>query len=721
MLPRAQSGLSADLVMAYLAIALRHLRLMCLLLCLALSLGLAFYTFARPVFHAKSLVHVQRFDRPMDRTVGAEAVFIDGNDKALLSEFASDYMVERTAKRLGVTATRSAITSQHLKKISVGYDGQGNIIVEVWPYSNEWAHRWTEAMVTEYLAYREEKRHERRETAIETFTREIAQIRERMDEAFSRKYDFKEASEMDRLLIEFEELSAVPRDLMAANRRLSSMEQTRRALENSEYDAVTKLSLLSMNGQVAETRRPAMTVGQLVPANDGDNQPGSVIVPAMLNPSFLPWQELEREQRRVQAEVRRLESSYLPGHPKMQDLSRQLAEIERALAVELEIIAQRFWLEYRALQARASELEGKLGAMQEVTRRHQRRLQEFAQFDAGQLAWSNIHNQMTKHLSALDFWADKERAELQFMSNLEARDFPVSPNKLKLVLASLVFGLGLAITVPFFLEYINTSITDPDRAEEDLQVTSLGLIPYLDRKAPSKDPNDQSNREQEFEEHFRMVRTNLMLGSEQEETPHVLLVTSSLPNEGKTTVSQNMAKSFAQRGERTLLIDADLRRGSQHKSFGASGRPGLAGLLDPLGSAEPTIVSIAPNLDLLPCGRNTGRAAELIDSPRFSSLMKELRSRYQRIVIDSPPALGLAESPILQRHADAIILVVWSEYTPMHAIRDTVRSIKANGGKIRGFVLNRVDFRSVYYQYRYFYYSPGYYSKYALAAESVTK
>jgi polysaccharide biosynthesis transport protein len=273
------------------------------------------------------------------------------------------------------------------------------------------------------------------------------------------------------------------------------------------------------------------------------------------------------------------------------------------------------------------------------------------------------------------------------------------------------------------LEFLNTSVTDPDRAEDELNLPSLGLIPYLDRKSLVGGPEERVDRDrlQEFNEHFRMVRTNMSINADNEALPQILLVTSSLSGEGKTTVSRNIAKSFAERGERTLLIDSDLRRGSQHRSLGVSGRPGLSGMLSDAASLDQACVSIEPNFDLLPCGRLSNRAAELIDSDRFTQLIKEVRSRYQRIIIDSPPALGLAESPILQRHADGVILVVWSEFTPMHAIRDTVRSMRTNGSKIRGFVLNRVDFKSVYYQYRYFYYSPGYYTKYALSADSVAK
>ncbi|MFN7139154.1 MAG: CpsD/CapB family tyrosine-protein kinase, partial [Limisphaerales bacterium] len=185
--------------------------------------------------------------------------------------------------------------------------------------------------------------------------------------------------------------------------------------------------------------------------------------------------------------------------------------------------------------------------------------------------------------------------------------------------------------------------------------------------------------------------------------PQVLIVTSAMPQEGKTVVSSNLAMSFALKGEKTLLIDADLRRGRLYRVFDAQNKPGLS---DVLREHRPIEDAFRPtgheNLTLLTCGKHLDAACELIDTPAFAKMLQEMRKRYDRIIIDTPPVLGLAETSIIQRLADGVVFVIWSGYTPMRNVKAAVQTLQTNGTKFLGFVLNRLDFQSLGNRYKYF-------------------
>jgi capsular exopolysaccharide synthesis family protein len=348
--------------------------------------------------------------------------------------------------------------------------------------------------------------------------------------------------------------------------------------------------------------------------------------------------------------------------------------------------------------------------VQTATRRYEQNLQEIRRIGLNRSAWDALQEQMTRLVTALGFWADKQRVELQFMGHLDFPDAPIAPNRFKIVLATLVLGLAVAISLPCLFHYLDTRLSDPEHAEAKLDLDALGLIPDVQVGSSQVNGSAYCHDENAFAENFRMLRTNLLLRSPSEQATQVILVASALPGEGKTTVAMHMARSFAQKGERTLLLDADLYHGCLHKVFAAPSSPGLSDLLEQRASLAEACVAVGDKLDLIPCGKLSRVDTDLVDSESFAQAMKSLRSQYQRVIVDS----------LSQRHTDGIVMVINSLITPLHAVQEAVETLRANGGKIRGFALNRADFSSVSYRYRYYYYSKDYYSRYAqIEAEPV--
>jgi Mrp family chromosome partitioning ATPase len=121
------------------------------------------------------------------------------------------------------------------------------------------------------------------------------------------------------------------------------------------------------------------------------------------------------------------------------------------------------------------------------------------------------------------------------------------------------------------------------------------------------------------------------------------------------------------------------------------------------------------------CGKHLNAASELLDTAAFARLLQDLRQNYQRIIVDTPPVLGLAETSIIQRMVDGVLLVIWSEFTPMRSVKAAIQSLQNNGAKFSGFVLNRLDFDALGNRYKYFYYAPNYYSNYKVIEAPVSK
>ncbi len=214
-----------------------------------------------------------------------------------------------------------------------------------------------------------------------------------------------------------------------------------------------------------------------------------------------------------------------------------------------------------------------------------------------------------------------------------------------------------------------------------------------------------------FSEAIKTVRTNLKFSAINKEVK-TIMVTSSVPGEGKSFVTANLACAFAQFNERVLLIDCDLRKGRQHKIFGISSNKtlGMSNLLideDYRATAKNYVKKTKiKNLYLLPAGTFPPNPSELLASERCANLLKLLRNHFDIILIDCPPVTGLNDALVVSSYVDTSIIVAKYKQTPMELLEKSKKSLDNVGAKIAGVILNQVDVKDEPY-----YYSSGYYSE----------
>ena len=307
----------------------------------------------------------------------------------------------------------------------------------------------------------------------------------------------------------------------------------------------------------------------------------------------------------------------------------------------------------------------------------------------------------------------------------------VSPRRVSTVLAALflstLFGMGLAL----FLEYLDDTIRTTEEVENYLNLPALAAIPTMEAAPRRKlllvggseseigDRSElliHSDSRSSLAEAYRQVRTSILL-STAGHAPKSLLVTSSLPSEGKTTTATNTAISLAQTGARVLIIDADMRRPRVHSVFGIKNNVGLSSIL----SSELTendvldAIQLDPKtrLNVMASGPIPPNPAELIGSDQMTKLLKLLQRHFDHVVVDSPPITSFTDGVLIASMVDGVILVVHSGRSSKQVVRKARQLVQDVGAKIFGVVLNNADLRSQenYYYYQSYYHREGYESE----------
>lgn len=706
-------GVTFGDIMLYVAIAMKHFRLMVLLMCLSFTVGLFYYVYAKPVYYSKSLIRYSAVERPVD----AATVFKEGTERDLLAQLTAPHIIQRTAKRFGINEPYKVIYAKYIKSIAVRFNSEKNIEVDLYSYDKNLVRKWTEVMLNEYLQYRDEKRYQYRDSIIKSYTEEMKDVSRRMEEALKSKYQFQDEKKRTEILLKLEQLKDLPREITETSKRLTELDRIRATLSDPTLDSVEKLSLLSTLEKDSTVR-----IGDVVNSGDnGDNKSKTIIVvPDMISHTApQSWEELHKQRDKLKLEIAEAEKKYLPAHPKMADLLRRLSEINKNLEAELTVAQNRYNLEYNKLLEKRKELMAKLPEYEKAVQDNEKYLQDLSVNEAGKLGWNTIYAEMAKKISMIDFGADKERVNLQFLQHLELRDdMPVSPNKMKLVMTCFLLGMMLAIGMPFLIEFLDHTVNDIEEVEQTYRIRGLGIVPRIEFQGASGQPimSADGAGDRHLIENFRVIRTNLLSVGAKTKNPQAISVVSAMPEEGKTMVAVNLAMSFAQMGEKTLLIDADMRRGRIHRLFEFRSSPGLSNILvDRIPWQEAVHETERENLSVIPCGKHIDGAREMIGTPAFSKLIDEFRQNYQRIVIDTPPVLGLSETAMLQHIIDGVVFVIWSGRTPMRYIKSALDILASNNANIYGFVLNRLDlsgFSNYYNYYNYYYYSYNYYYSY---------
>jgi polysaccharide biosynthesis transport protein len=496
--------------------------------------------------------------------------------------------------------------------------------------------------------------------------------------------------------------------------------------EVDDKQNITTQRLSELNKELIDAQSDRMKKQSMY---DFAKQGDADIVPQIRDSATV--QDLLKRRADLNGQYAEALAQYGPNFPKVQRLQSQLKEIDQNLEREKKAVVARLGSEFHEAQQREELLTRTLEQQKSEANLMSERMVQYNILKRDAEADKALYDGLLTKLKEAGISSALQSSNIRIVDPAMIPATPARPAKMRNVtlafLVGLVGGVGLAI----LREYMDNTVKTPDDIETLSRLPSLAVVPAFqdsEGDAPKRRTladslgNGHSRHvelvaqhlpKSQMSEAFRALRTALLL-SQAGHPPQVILVTSALPREGKTTAAANLAVTLAQLGDRTLLIDADLRKPGVGRLLNLNGNKyaGLSSYLAGVSSLDLVTVQhpAIPNLSAIPTGPLPPNPADLLSSHRLADAIAELRTKFKFIVIDTPPVMAATDAVILSVKADGVLLVVRSGETPKEAFSRTRDLLMSVNCRLLGVVLNAVDSNApdYYYSYRYYPYSYGY-------------
>jgi succinoglycan biosynthesis transport protein ExoP len=390
-------------------------------------------------------------------------------------------------------------------------------------------------------------------------------------------------------------------------------------------------------------------------------------------------------------ELGKLGEKFKEGHPEVQKVRAQAEQLKKAKAARASQILDGLQAEYTQLRKREDELRGAIGAQKAQAANQSRKATELEALKKEADSAKGLYEVLLQKLNETDIAASIRSNNVSVVDRASAPQYPVRPQKRRSALAGLLLGLVAGLGLVLARDYLGNTIRDAEEVERYLHLDLLAAVPRYENETDSL-----------ATEAYQNLRTALLF-ARRDERGQVVLVTGTAPQEGKTTTIVNLARLLAGAGEKTAVVDCDLRRAQMHQRLALPREPGFT---DFFVRHEPASALLRPastaNLFALTAGPLPPNPPALLARKALGELLDELRGEFDWVLVDSPPLASVTDALLLARHADHAVLVIQHNKVDKRLVKRAVAALRKATPNLLGAVLNVVDVRARSYHYYYY-------------------
>lgn len=570
----------------------------------------------------------------------------------------------------------------------------GTFVLTVDSENLEFARKYARIWPAEFLAFRTTiKSNQIGSNVIQTRNR-IDSQQQALDELRAKIQAFQRSNNVANIK---EAGLAAEERLQGLKNKLQSIQTQRKILQGKSGEEIATSGLKELRGndsQPKASEKPAesaLTVDPLSKYSDNS------------------YAEFKFNLAKALAEKKNLEETLLPMHPAMKAVTKQIRELEGAITVQIDLIENKRKAQIDALIKEEQSMEPIIEDVRKEVMNSAHVRDEYTSLKEEETRILNSLENLFKEKQTYDADTGQDEQFSVFEAG-EGSSRPFEPDRPRIVMMGLLFGFAVGFGIIYFLDRLDDRLELAEEIEAKLKHPVLGQIP----QAVPPEGSDcllltKLDEHNVFSESVRGVRSAVLLGSQGNQNT-VLLVTSAVPGDGKTTFTTNFAITLAIAGHRVLLVDADMRRGNTHSFFSNKRDPGFSEVLQ--GELHWTDVlrqTDTETLKVIHSGKLPANPGELLIGPVTKQFVEEVKQEFDYIIFDCPPLTAIDDTFSLITMANGVLFVVRSGQTSMRFARNALTSLVQRGAKVLGLVVNGITADNPYYYYQHYYH--GYYTR----------
>ena len=433
-------------------------------------------------------------------------------------------------------------------------------------------------------------------------------------------------------------------------------------------------------------------------------------------------QTLQLQQTQLKMSLADAGTAYGPNNRHFKEIQTQIQALEEPIHQEIQQIVKRAQTDFQLAQQTEDGVRSQFDHQQVAASKLNEKAVEFAVLSQEALSRKKLYEDLYTKLQEANVSAGIKATNITIVDPARSQSVPIRPKPVTYVAVGMLLGIFVGFATAYSVDSFDRTVSDPQEMEEITGRPVIGVIPDLrktGRKHRTALQKVKSEEKGEFApksiwmvkhpgssaaEAFRALRTAIML-SRAKVAPRVVLITSCVPGEGKTTVSVNLAAAFAQHNKKVIIVEADMRRATMERVLNTSNDVGLSNVLTGMATLDEAITHGVqlPTLDILPAGPHPPNPSEILGSIAFDELLQHLRSRYDFVLIDSPPALLVTDPVLVSTKVDAAVWVVCAGVATRPQLTRAAHLIELNGMPVIGLVVNRMSSSAAGYGYGYGY------------------